>query len=248
MSYKTDNEWEKWGQSQPWYGVLSEKKYQGKTLDTTVKQQFYKTGVQHVAKILSVIHQLDPAFKPKHAVDFGCGTGRLLFAFAKKARHATGIDISASMIREAKKSQPKDTKNVSYIHGDSSKLPSKKYDLVHSFIVFQHMDTRRGYEITDRLLKNLESGGFAALQYKVHDSSSTFLKMVRLARRKSKLVNYAVNLYKKRPLTTPNMQMNMYDLGILTEIFHRNGIQDFRILSDHPSDCYVGATLIGQKK
>lgn len=244
---KTDKEWERWGKTAPWYGVLTEDKYRGKTISEKNKVDFYKSGEQSVKGVMKVINSIDRNFRPSQVVDFGCGAGRLVFAFGKISKKVVGIDISQSMINTARKNQPKILKNIKYIVGDGSKNLPKHYDLIHSVIVFQHMNPKRGYALTDKFLKGLAPGGFAALHYTTYDDSSFTMKKIRLARRKSKLFNMAINVIKKRKPTTPNMQMNMYDLGKLMKIFHDNGLSELRISTNHP-DCYVGCLIIGQKQ
>ena len=54
--------------------------------------------------ILSNIHKhLDPGFQPINALDFGCGVGRLVIPLAKISTSAVGIDVSESMLAEARK-------------------------------------------------------------------------------------------------------------------------------------------------
>lgn len=67
------------------------------------------------------------------ALDFGCGVGRLTRALAAFFDRATGVDISSSMIEEAKKKEMRSLTNAS-----SSTTPSRtsRYFLMMRLISF----------------------------------------------------------------------------------------------------------------
>ncbi len=57
------------------------------------------------------------------AVDLGCGAGPYLPVLATQANKIVGIDIAASMIREARKSFPPDSKEIHLVRGSVTHLP-----------------------------------------------------------------------------------------------------------------------------
>lgn len=62
-------------------------------------------------------------------LDVGCGTGRHSIELAKRGFQVTGVDISAGMLSEAKKSAVEANVNIEWIHSDAVVFaPSKLFD------------------------------------------------------------------------------------------------------------------------
>ena len=87
---------------------------------------------------------IDPSFSINHALEFGCGVGRLVIPLAKIAKRVTGIDVSESMINEAKRNcESRKINNVFLTKTDDSlSLLANNYDFMLSFIVFQHIPAK----------------------------------------------------------------------------------------------------------
>jgi ubiquinone/menaquinone biosynthesis C-methylase UbiE len=62
-------------------------------------------------------------------LELGCGTGRVSIPLAKKAKHVTGVELSDTMLNQAKKKCL--LSNIDFILGDITSINlSKKFDLV----------------------------------------------------------------------------------------------------------------------
>jgi 2-polyprenyl-3-methyl-5-hydroxy-6-metoxy-1,4-benzoquinol methylase len=75
-------------------------------------------------------------------LDVACGPGLLACAFARAAKHATGIDMTPAMLEQARKTQQEQgLKNVSWQHGDVYSLPFRpeQFSIVSSRFVFHHL-------------------------------------------------------------------------------------------------------------
>jgi SAM-dependent methyltransferase len=75
-------------------------------------------------------------------LDVACGPGLLACAFAKVAKHATGIDMTPAMLEQARKTQQEQgLKNVSWEQGDVYLLPfpTAQFSIVSSRFVFHHL-------------------------------------------------------------------------------------------------------------
>jgi len=86
-------------------------------------------------------------------LDYGCGTGRLMEFMAKDFKKVFGVDISKTMIEEARE-RLKNLMNV-YLKetdGESIPLPDRSIDLVFSYLVFQHIKTK---EMVERIIKEI---------------------------------------------------------------------------------------------
>ena len=75
-------------------------------------------------------------------LDVACGPGLLACAFAKVAKHATGVDMTPAMLEQARKTQQEQgLKNVSWQPGDVYSLPflDAQFSIVSSRFVFHHL-------------------------------------------------------------------------------------------------------------
>jgi ubiquinone/menaquinone biosynthesis C-methylase UbiE len=75
-------------------------------------------------------------------LDVACGPGLLACAFAKVAKHATGVDMTPAMLEQARKTQQEEgLKNVSWLPGNvySLPFPPSQFSIVSSRFVFHHL-------------------------------------------------------------------------------------------------------------
>ena len=75
-------------------------------------------------------------------LDVACGPGLLACAFAKVAKHATGVDMTPAMLEQARKTQQEQgRKNVSWLPGNvySLPFPPAQFSIVSSRFVFHHL-------------------------------------------------------------------------------------------------------------
>ena len=92
------------------------------------------------------------------ALDIGCGIGRVLKPLAPHFQRLIGVDVSAEMISKSK-DWLRDVPNVDTFETsgvDLSLLPPRHFDLVYSYVVFQHMPRpvfERYLEEINRVLK-----------------------------------------------------------------------------------------------
>ena len=161
MARDTDADWRLISESEPFYGVLTHPKFLRANLTEQVRRDFFATGDHDVRHFLSTIRaRVDSGFDPLHALDFGCGVGRLALAMAPHARQVTGVDVSPSMLAEAEQERrARDAGNVSF----RADLPADGYDWVNSYLVFQHILPEQGYELLAALLAGLSDGGVASI-------------------------------------------------------------------------------------
>jgi SAM-dependent methyltransferase len=222
----------------------------GKKLDEEHSRIFFESGVHDTENLIETIKTLNNGVVPrfKKAVDFGCGVGRLSIPLLEYSRSVVGLDVSPSMIEEAKRNIPREPKNkIEYFVSDDrlTKLP-ESYDLMHSSIVLQHIPVERGEKLIAELLKHLEKGGFAALQV-TYEQRVPRLKKLILSMRESWLpVHYLFNVLRGRSWNTPLMRMHVYDLNKVMGIFYSQGIKDVHRSKTTHGD-YRGVMLVGKK-
>jgi SAM-dependent methyltransferase len=164
----TDAAWEQWGRRDPYFGVITNPKFRRQELTDEGKHEFFESGRLHVDYLLGVIKKhLDQKFAPRRILDFGCGVGRTLPAFARVAEHVVGLDVSPSMLKEAGRNcRDRGAHNVRLVSSDDAlSTADGAFDLIHSCIVFQHIPFPRGRLIFQRLLTRLAPRGIGASQF-----------------------------------------------------------------------------------
>jgi len=227
----TDQAWEFYGQEDPYYGVLSDDKYLKSRLDESTLNSFFALGQDYIDATLTTVREhvdADPA--TGRALDFGCGVGRLTFPLAKVFEAVVGVDISTSMLDEARRNADRlACHNVEFLLGDVTfSHLTGGFDLVHSFIVFQHIRADRGERIVQQLIDRLNEGGIGILHFTYADATTT--PLIRRAATKAyerlPFVYGIRNVLKRQPFRRPPMQMNLYDLSRIFLILQESGCHD----------------------
>jgi 2-polyprenyl-3-methyl-5-hydroxy-6-metoxy-1,4-benzoquinol methylase len=241
----TDRDWEYYGKNDPYYGVFTHKDFRSNTLDEETIARFFQSGDEYVGQVIDAVHgYFGTDFTPRKVLDFGCGVGRLIVPFAKRYESVTGIDISTSMIAEAKKNCHKfGLSNVIFIQSDDqlSRL-SETFDLIHSYIVFQHIPVRRGEIIFRRLLSALNPGGVGVLHFSY---SCSFWRRILDVLPFAYILS---SIYKGRPIKDRPIQMNQYNLSSLFSILQDAGYQNVHVSFTKHDITNDGVTLFFQKK
>lgn len=238
--------WDSLGSTDPYFAVYSVEKYLDSNLNEDAKDDFFSSGFEYVERLWKDFERIfgfEP--RPKRVLDFGCGIGRLLFALADRSEHAVGVDISESMLQQARsRIAERGIGNVELMETDVFMRSSQRFDLVHSFIVLQHIDPIEGMEIIRRSVEMLEEGGIGMLHVTFHDPSTPMQKI------KSKI---DANLGPLRPVAhklrgrtpKPWMPMNIYDLNAVLELLRSRGCYNVSIkFTDHGM---IGAMIFLQK-
>ncbi|MEW6350142.1 MAG: class I SAM-dependent methyltransferase [Thermodesulfobacteriota bacterium] len=222
----SDSEWQKLGAVEPYWSVLSDPRYRASSLTRDALEDFFESGKQHVEFLFSTIgRHFQTDFRPKRALDFGCGVGRILQPLSTRCDSVTGVDVAESMIALAQeRCRAQGLTNVELLRADEDlRNLSGEFDFVHSFIVFQHIPAQKGERILRRLLSLLSDHGVAAIQFSCSDTRSALRRAVNRAQKSLPLVHNLANLAKGRPWGFPYIDMNDYDLNRVIALIHREG-------------------------
>src|ERR1700678_3977041 len=99
----TDLDWRTWGDTNPYFGVISHAKFLAENLTDDSLQDFFASGEHHIEHIYNVIRaRIRPGFQPARVLDYGCGVGRLVVPLARRSEKAVGVDVSPGMLAEAR--------------------------------------------------------------------------------------------------------------------------------------------------
>jgi trans-aconitate methyltransferase len=243
--------WKKWGETNPYFGVLTDDAYRLGRFDESAREEFFRTGEAHVEELFATIRRdLDPEFRPTVSVDFGCGTARLVIPLARRSGAVVGIDVSEAMLEEARKNcERQSIGNVAFTTSVDQlrTVASRGYDFVHSYIVFQHIPTRDGMRIFEALLSGLTAGGVLAVHFTVHRETSLMHRAGTWAATHVPLAHRLCQMARGRPSADPPMQMNAYDLSLICATLHRRGVPSAIVqTTDHGG--FVGAMVIAKKR
>lgn len=243
-------DWREWGEKNPFYGVLSDPKYLDANLNDEARNEFFLTGERHVEEVYSVIQcKVRPGFRAERVLDFGCGVGRLLIPFAKRAQVAVGVDISPGMLAEAKrKCSECGVTNARLIEArEMDGLDLHSFDLIHSYIVFQHIPTAEGEQLLQKLINLMAEGGIGVIHLTFADARSALRRAALALRVRSRLVHGVFNKIQRKSFTWPLIQMNNYSMNrifnMLIDLHCSNVHMEF---TDHGG--FRGAVLYFERK
>jgi len=115
--------------------------------------------------------------------------------------------------------------NVEFLSVDQFKAhPALTFDLIHSFVVFQHIQPKRGERILMDLLRRLEPGGIGAIHLIfANNARGLRARWIRI-RRRSTILNRLVSLVTGRPVTYPLMQMNTWSMNRVLGLLYAEGV------------------------
>ena len=162
METDTDADWRRIGETDPFWGVLTEERFRRDRMNDASRRAFYDSGSGDIAFVLDRVRMMVPGFRPREALDFGCGVGRLSLAMARECERVTGLDVSSGMLTEARRAA--ETLGVGNALFLDALPAAARFDWVNSHIVFQHIPPERGCVILRDLLHRLVPGGVCSIQ------------------------------------------------------------------------------------
>ena len=235
----TDKDWEKWGATEPYFGVLSNVKYRRNKLNQLARNAFFESGENHVIRVFKAIRDnFDPQFSPRSVLDFGCGVGRLIIPFARHADKVVGVDVSTSMLSEAKRNceLTELAKKITLAQSGDPSCIESQFDLVHSFIVLQHIPWQRGRQILQALSGLVSKNGYLAVHIFTSCNTHPIVRLLVRLRYCFPPANWVRNIMSGRHIFEPAMQLHVYDMDT---IMHDLEVGRFgKILClDEPTGC-----------
>ncbi|HEX4332709.1 MAG TPA: methyltransferase domain-containing protein [Usitatibacter sp.] len=249
----TDAQWEAWGRRDPYFGVITQPQFRSGALNDVARREFFDSGRQHAEYVMAMIHKyLDAAFAPRSVLDFGCGVGRVLPSFATLAPEVLGLDVSPSMLAEARRNCDEAGARSVHLRTADDRLTGidGKFDLVHSYIVLQHVAPERTRVIFASLLERIAPGGVGAVHFAY--SKSRFLETHGMAPAPVEPVEHAAGAPSPdipaaaTPPPDPEMQMNPYPMTQALFAMQGAGVHRFHAeFTDHGGE--LGVFLFFQR-
>lgn len=248
----TDRDWKKWGQADPYFGVLSNEAFRSDRLNQASREAFFATGDAHVAELLKTIRShFDADFVPGTTLDFGCGVGRLLIPFARVSARAVGLDISQAMLDEAKaNAEQHGLSNVELrLSDDQLSEAEGRFDLVHSHIVLVHIPTRRGMQYLSMLARKVAPGGYLAVQVLFACHAPWWKRLLVRASYALPPLNMLRNLARGRRLREPAMQLHVYPMHEILPMLSELGFGPALLPTEKlPDGSFSSAVVIARRE
>ena len=248
MSFISDSDWRKWGEIDPYFGVVSFEEFKAERIAEN-RERFFATGRREIDIAMNEIELRYGKVAMRRALDFGSGVGRLALPLAERYEQVVGVDISEAMIAEARENCiDSGVANADFVLSDDRlSQVSGAFDLVHSYIVLQHIPVERGLALTREMLSRLAPGGVACLHYSLQRTLPPARALVYALKHNVPGGRGLMNLLQRRAWNAPAMQMNNYSLARILEEYAAQGLEDIFVTPEW-QETALTARIYGRKK
>ncbi|HEV7237925.1 MAG TPA: methyltransferase domain-containing protein [Thermoanaerobaculia bacterium] len=207
--------WDAFAAREPYFAVLTEPRFLRARFDAAAEADFFQSGDEYVSDLYgTVLASVAQHFAPLTVLEYGCGVGRLLIPFGRRAEKVTGVDISPAMLDAARHHiERAGVRNVELLTTDQFETDGRTFDLVNCFLVFQRLRRADGLELLRKLVRRVREGGVGVfhLPYRAH--VSPLVRVARETRARVPGVNAVANVLRRKPASTPLIESNTYDLN-----------------------------------
>lgn len=161
--------WEAWARHDPLWAILSDP---AKTDGRWDKPEFLATGAAEIAWLISDLSEKGIEVRRGRCLDFGCGVGRLSQALSEVFDRCDGVDISDTMVRQAREWNQHPDRCFYHVNDrpDLSLFSDGSFDLIYSNIVLQHIEPDISERYIREFVRVLGPGGVAVFQVPARDT------------------------------------------------------------------------------
>lgn len=220
-------DWEKLGELDPYFGVLSSDDFRGRSLDADRLEKFYHSGEVHVREVFKIAQQQFSFMPHGKALDFGCGVGRLTCGMAPHFAEVFGLDISPGMLAKAQdRTERLALSNIRYVNpADGYVIPGNHFDFVHTYLVLQHMRVSDGERALGQMVHGLKNGGVGAVHFTYGHTRGRLYQRVRELAKMNAVSRTIGNVMLGRKWDSVTMLISSYSISRMIEILTENGIE-----------------------
>ncbi|PYQ29480.1 MAG: hypothetical protein DMF56_10970 [Acidobacteria bacterium] len=226
--------WDAFAAREPYFAVLTHARYLREHFDAAAEAEFFDSGEAYVSELYGIVRaRVAPHFAPETVLEYGCGVGRLLIPFARRAANVTGVDISQSMLDTARTHIAKaGVTNVEL----QRELHERTFDLVNCFLVLQRLPRGEGVDLLRTLTKRVREGGTGVFQFPYRAELSPLVSVSRKARARVPGVNAAINVLRRKPAAEPFIESNTYDINEVFAILQDAGFDSPHVVFSKHGD------------
>jgi SAM-dependent methyltransferase len=220
----TRDRWDAFAAREPYFAVLAEPRFLRDQLDGAAEAAFFQTGDEYVSELYAtVLESVAPQFAPLSVLEYGCGVGRLVLPFARRAERVTAVDISPAMLAHTRRNADRaGVQGVELINAEAFDNDTRKFDLVNCFLVLQRLRRDQGLALLRKLVARVRDGGVGVFHFPYRTEVSTLVKATRSARTHVPGVNAIVNVARGKPAATPPVLSTTYDLNDVFEVLQEH--------------------------
>jgi SAM-dependent methyltransferase len=242
MFRNTDVDWEKWAQTDPYFGVISDPKFHKSDLSENLGE-FWRTGEDQIDGLVRDYERVFGPLARGRALDLGCGVGRLSQPLSRRFANVVGIDVSPSMLAESRKNaESNGITNAEFRPIDAEFAdPQSTFDFVVSIFVLQHVPVDRGLVIFEQLLGKIRPGGGCYVQFSISRKVPMLKRSAYWIRDNVPGANQIMNLVVGLPVRQPGMQMNSYPVERIFLILQRAGMHNVSVSLQDYADVFSAA-------
>jgi SAM-dependent methyltransferase len=244
-----DAAWERWAKTDPYFAVLTSDKYHADRMDDRQRREFFASGDKDVERILRICQDRFGGCEFGSALDLGCGVGRLVIPLAKRFDTVVGVDVSPSMLELCRANCAEHGcghVELALSDDDLSRVDGE-FDLVHSYIVLQHIVVPKGLKLIRALMGKTKKGGILAIHVPIHRRAGIHRKVSNYLRRNLRPVNHVVNILFGRRGSEPLMQMNVYKIDDIISLGHELGFLDFFLYFGEPQSSFIAPIIFARR-
>jgi len=207
--------WDAFAAREPYFAVLTEPRFLRARFDADAEADFFRSGDEYVSGVYgTILGSVAHDFAPLTVLEYGCGVGRLVIPFARRAEKVVGVDVSPAMIETARTHVERaGVRGVELMTADAFADDPRMFDLVNCFLVLQRLRRAEGLALLRGLAARVRPGGVGVFHLPYHSHTAPSVRALRAARARVPGVNAAMNVARRKPAATPLIESNTYDLN-----------------------------------
>jgi ubiquinone/menaquinone biosynthesis C-methylase UbiE len=151
--------WESWANTDPLFAILSDPEKLGRGWDVAE----FMAHTPELDSALATVRRRRLGRGRSVALDFGCGVGRITQALADHFERVVGVDISDTMISQARGLNQHGDR-CQYFSGDLSRFPDATFDMVFCLYVIQHIPRSMQSDILREFVRVVKPEGLIVCQ------------------------------------------------------------------------------------
>lgn len=238
--------WEKLAQRHPYYAVIADPRNFGSGNPAALRA-FFDSGEAYVDGVLARVADLTGESNVRTVLEYGCGPGRLAYAFARRGFDVTAVDVSPTMLALARSNcEARNVRGIGFRSVEEFLQGTQTFDLVNATLLLQRMPPRFGLEILEQLIARVAPGGYLHVQVPYRSSRTHLANALMTARRHSALVNKVVNVARHRPADADVLEINTYSLDPIFAMLSRETLDVRKVDLSRENELEV-ATVVARR-
>jgi len=212
--------WTRFGNSEPYWSVLSEPQYLTERIGET-REAFLESGRENMERLFATLRRngiaIDPAWD---VLELGCGLGRTTRWLTEHFRRIFAVDVSSSHLELARhlNADAARADRIAWTKlgslNDLAALPA--FDLFFSMIVLQHNPPPVIGMVLETVAEKLRPGGFAFFQVPTYQRGYSF----------------DVDSYLSLSASEPDIEMHAFPQSEIFRIFREHGCLLLEVFED----------------